>query len=190
MAKHRRLSERSVRTRTVIGGFAAGGALAALAPAGMAAAAGNPTSRSRSSRIRRAPRSAVRTYTTRRQVCARPSSSATRSSTRLLDSTRHSTTRPSAPGITRCSAQRWRPSGTTTADRKYYYNTATGSNGAFKGVLNTAPADQLGNVLPVRECNMKGDPGSGAPVFGIQAVQEVIRRRRRVGASRPCASCA
>ena len=42
MAKHRRLSERSVRTRTVIGGFAAGGALAALAPAGMAAAADNP----------------------------------------------------------------------------------------------------------------------------------------------------
>ncbi len=40
MAKHRRMSERSVRTRTVIGGFAAGGALAALAPAGMAAAAG------------------------------------------------------------------------------------------------------------------------------------------------------
>ena len=39
MAKHRRMSERSVRTRTVIGGFAAGGALAALAPAGMAAAA-------------------------------------------------------------------------------------------------------------------------------------------------------
>ena len=38
MAKHRRLSERSVRTRTVIGGLAAGGALAALAPAGMAAA--------------------------------------------------------------------------------------------------------------------------------------------------------
>ena len=38
MAKHRRMSERSVRTRTVIGGLAAGGALAALAPAGMAAA--------------------------------------------------------------------------------------------------------------------------------------------------------
>ena len=45
MAKHRRMSERSVRTRTVIGGFAAGGALAALAPAGMAAAVTdvNPT---------------------------------------------------------------------------------------------------------------------------------------------------
>ena len=45
MAKHRRMSDRSRRTRTVIGGFAAGGALAALAPAGVAAAATdvNPT---------------------------------------------------------------------------------------------------------------------------------------------------
>ena len=39
MAKHRRMSDRSRRTRTVIGGLAAGGALAAVAPAGMAAAA-------------------------------------------------------------------------------------------------------------------------------------------------------
>ena len=37
MAKHRRMSEGSRRTRTVIGGLAAGGALAAFAPAGMAA---------------------------------------------------------------------------------------------------------------------------------------------------------
>ena len=54
------------------------------------------------------------------------------------------------------------------ADGKYYYDKTTGSNGAFKGVLNTAPADQLGNVLPVRECNLKGDPASGAPVFGFK----------------------
>ena len=45
MAKHRRMSERSKRTRTVVGGLAAGGALAALAPAGIAAAVTdvNPT---------------------------------------------------------------------------------------------------------------------------------------------------
>jgi hypothetical protein len=54
------------------------------------------------------------------------------------------------------------------ADGKYYYDKTTGSIGAFKGVLNTAPADQLGNVLPVRECNLKGDPASGAPVFGFK----------------------
>jgi len=54
------------------------------------------------------------------------------------------------------------------ADGKYYYDKTTGSNGAFKGVLNTAPADQLGNVLLVRECNLKGDPASGAPVFGFK----------------------
>jgi hypothetical protein len=51
---------------------------------------------------------------------------------------------------------------------KYEYTAGTGHNGSFKGVLNTAPADQLGNVLPVRECNLKGDPSSGAPVFGTQ----------------------
>src|SRR6188768_1504654 len=39
MAKHRRMSGRSRRARTVIGGLAAGGALAAFVPAGMAAAA-------------------------------------------------------------------------------------------------------------------------------------------------------
>jgi hypothetical protein len=55
-----------------------------------------------------------------------------------------------------------------TADGKYYYDKTTGSNGSFKGVLNTPPADQLGNVLPIKECNLKGDPASGAPVFGFQ----------------------
>ena len=45
MAKHRRMSDRSRRTRTVVGGLAAGGALAAFAPAGLAAAVTdvNPT---------------------------------------------------------------------------------------------------------------------------------------------------
>lgn len=51
---------------------------------------------------------------------------------------------------------------------KYEYTVGSGTNGSFKGVLNTSPADQLGNVLPIRECNLKGDPGSGAPVFSTQ----------------------
>jgi len=36
------------------------------------------------------------------------------------------------------------------------YKVGSGTRGAFTGVLNTAPAHQLGNVLPVRECNIKG----------------------------------
>jgi hypothetical protein len=48
------------------------------------------------------------------------------------------------------------------------YKVGTGTEGAFKGVLNTAPADQLGNVLPVRECNIKRDTATGAPVFGVR----------------------
>ena len=58
------------------------------------------------------------------------------------------------------------------ADQKYYYDTATGKNGSFKGVLNTPPADQIGNIIPIKECNLKGDPRSGAPVFGVQACKK------------------
>ena len=58
MAKHRRMSERSTRTRTIVGGLAAGGALMALAPIGVASAvkeAGEVEA------TRRARRSVVRT---------------------------------------------------------------------------------------------------------------------------------
>ena len=47
-------------------------------------------------------------------------------------------------------------------------------------MLNTAPADQLGNVLPVRECNIKGDPARGAPVFGLGSAP---RRSRGAGSA-------
>lgn len=47
MAKHRKISERSVRSRTLVGGILAGGALAMAGPAGMALAVptntGNPS---------------------------------------------------------------------------------------------------------------------------------------------------
>ena len=49
------------------------------------------------------------------------------------------------------------------------YVVGSGKEGSFKGILNTSPADQLGNVLPVRECNIKRDPASGAPVFGVRS---------------------
>ena len=42
----------------------------------------------------------------------------------------------------------------------YHYTLDSGTEGAFKGVLNTAPADELGNVLPVRECNLKNNPSN------------------------------
>lgn len=38
MAKHRKMSERSVRTRTLVGGVIAGGALAVALPTGLASA--------------------------------------------------------------------------------------------------------------------------------------------------------
>jgi hypothetical protein len=166
MAKHRRMSDGSRRTRTVIGGLAAGGALAAFAPAGLAAA--GPTANEVEANT---PGTAV----------GRPD----------LDSP--------APGLR--VAQRFGDSifnqrplnkplddspigvGYHTVfgqagnvrydeeDQKYYYD-GKGENGTFKGVLNTPPADQLGNVLPIKECNLKGDPSSGAPVFGYQACKK------------------
>jgi hypothetical protein len=50
----------------------------------------------------------------------------------------------------------------------YKYVVGTGKEGTFKGVLNTTPADQFGNIIPVRECNVKRDAASGAPVFGVR----------------------
>jgi hypothetical protein len=165
MAKHRRMSERSVRTRTVIGGFAAGGALAALAPAGMAAA--GPTA---SEVEANTPGTAVG-----RPDLSNPAPGL-RAAQQFGDSVFNQSTQinktlddsPVGVGYHQVFGQ----SGKVRydeADAKYYYDKTTGSNGAFMGVLNTAPADQLGNVLPVRECNLKADPGSGAPVFGTQA---------------------
>lgn len=171
MAKHRRMSERSVRTRTVIGGFAAGGALAALAPAGMAAAAVTDVNPDK-------PETQVNAETPGASV-GRPDlnnpAPGLRAAQQFGDSIFNQT-----PGINKTLDDS--PVGTgyhqvlgkrgdlafNEESGKYEYTVGSGSNGSFKGVLNTAPADQLGNVLPIRECNLKGQPGSGAPVFGLR----------------------
>jgi len=171
MAKHRRLSERSVRTRTVIGGFAAGGALAALAPAGMAAAG---------------PIGNEKEATTPGAAVGRPDlnnpAPGLRAAQQFGDSVFNQSNQfnkalddsPVGVGYHQVfgTAGTVRHDNGVGGDGKYYYdntNPATkGTNGSFKGVLNTPPADQLGNVLPVRECNLKGDPASGAPVFGFK----------------------
>ena len=81
MAKHRRMSERSRRTRTVVGGLAAGGALAAVRACWDGRCGDNPEKDMRSRRTRRVLRSVGTICTTPRQVCASPNTSATRSST-------------------------------------------------------------------------------------------------------------
>jgi hypothetical protein len=170
MAKHRRMSERSVRTRTVIGGLAAGGALAAFVPVGMASAA---------------PKTGEVEANTPGTAVGRPDldnpAPGLRAAQQFGDSVFNQSTQvnktlddsPLGTGYHQVfgAAGKLRYDET---DGKYYYNAAstdpkiTGTNGSFKGVLNTAPADQLGNILPVRECNLKAQAGSGAPVFGTQ----------------------
>ena len=54
-------------------------------------------------------------------------------------------------------------------DQIYYYDTATGSNGSFKGVLNMAPGKAVGDAIPLRECNFESDPGTLAPKVSIRA---------------------
>ena len=170
MAKHRRMSERSKRTRTVVGGLAAGGALAALAPAGIAAAVTdvNPTK----------PGDQVNAETPGASV-GRPDlnnpAPGLRAAQQFGDSVFNQT-----PGINKTLDDSAVGTGYhqvfgkrgdlafNDETGKYEYTAGTGTNGSFKGVLNTPPADQLGNVLPVRECNLKGDPSSGAPVFGFR----------------------
>jgi hypothetical protein len=170
MAKHRRMSDGSKRARIVIGGLAAGGALAAFAPAGMANAGPNPGETEANT-----PGTAV----------GRPDlhnpAPGLRAAQRFGDSVFNQT-----PGINKTlddstlgsgyhqvfgTAGTVRYDGGVNGDGKYYYD-GKGSNGAFKGVLNTSPADQFGNVLPVRECNLKADPASGAPVFGTQGCKK------------------
>lgn len=157
------MSERSRRTRVVVGGLAAGGALMAIAPAGIAAAekadgeveantpgtaVGRPDLHNPAPGLRVAQQFGDSVFNQTTPV------------NKALDDS------PVGVGYHQVFGQ----AGTVRYDKedaKYYYD-GKGTNGAFKGVLNTPPADQLGNVLPIRECNLKGDPSSGAPVFGTQ----------------------
>lgn len=164
MAKHRRLSERSVRARTVIGGLAAGGALAALAPAGMAAAVQGPNDVEANTPGSVNGRPDLHNPAPGLRAAQQFGDSVFNQSTQI-----NKTLDDSPVGVG--YHQVFGKAGTVRYDeddQKYYYDKTTGSNGSFRGVLNTAPADQLGNVLPIRECNLKAQPGTGAPVFGTQ----------------------
>jgi hypothetical protein len=166
------MSERSRRTRTVVGGLAAGGALAAFAPAGMAAAADNPSDGTKVDLDSPA-------YSVGRDNLHNPAPGLRAAQTLgdqvFNNSTPINTTLNGSP-IGQGYHQAFGTQGTITAvdtdadgvPDTNKYTVGTGTEGAFKGVLNTSPADQLGNVLPVRECNIKRDPASGAPVFGIR----------------------
>jgi hypothetical protein len=172
MAKHRRMSERSTRTRTVIGGLAAGGALAAFAPAGLAAAADNPAAGTEADLDSPA-------YSVGRDNLHNPAPGLRAAQTLgdqvFNNSTPINTTLNGSP-IGQGYHQVFGTAGTikavdtdgdNVADTNKYV-VGSGEEGSFKGVLNTAPADQLGNVLPIRECNIKRDPATGAPVFGAR----------------------
>jgi len=162
------MSETSRRTRTVIGGLAAGGALAAFAPAGMAAAAPTATEVEANTPGTAVGRPDLTNPAPGLRAAQQFGDSVFNQSTQINKTLDDS---PVGVGYHQVFGQ----AGNVrydTADQKYYYDTATGKNGSFKGVLNTAPADQLGNVLPIRECNLKADPGSGAPVFGTQGCKK------------------
>jgi hypothetical protein len=166
MAKHRRMSERSTRTRTIVGGLAAGGALMALAPIGVASAVKQPGEVEANTPGTAVGRPDLHNPAPGLRAAQQFGDSVFNQSTQInktLDDSPVGTGYHQVFGTAGTVRHDDGPGG----DGKYYYD-STGTNGAFKGVLNTAPADQLGNVLPIRECNLKGDPSSGAPVFGTQ----------------------
>jgi hypothetical protein len=172
MAKHRRMSERSTRTRTIVGGLAASGALAALAPAGMAAAADNPTDGTKVD-----PDSPA--YSVGRDNLHNPAPGLRAAQTfgdqvfnddtdinKALNGSPLGQGYHSALGTRGEFVQVDTNNDNVPDTRKYVVG--TGEEGSFKGILNASPADQLGNVLPVRECNIKRDTATGAPVFGVR----------------------
>jgi hypothetical protein len=172
MAKHRRMSERSTRTRTIVGGLAAGGALAALAPAGMAAAADNPADGTLKD-----PDSPA--YSVGRDNLHNPAPGLRAAQTfgdQVFNNSTPTNTALNGSPIGQGYHDAFGTRGEFVAVDKdgdgvkesQQYKVGTGTEGSFTGVLNTVPADQLGNVLPVRECNIKRDTATGAPVFGIR----------------------
>ena len=165
MAKHRRMSDRSRRTRTVVGGVTAGGLLAIVAPAGLAAAAPGPNEVPADT-----PGAAVG-----RPDLANPAPDL-RTAQQFGDSVFNQRTvfnkalddSPVGDGY----HQVFGTQGTLRYDEDdqiYYYDTTTGSNGSFKGVLNTPPGNIVGDAIPIRECNLESDPATLAPKISIRA---------------------
>ena len=175
MAKHRRMSERSKRTRTVIGGFAAGGALAAFAPAGLASAITDPDNPVTGPVSPDSPAYSVGRDNLHNpapglrlaQTLGDQAFNDDNAATKALNGSPLGTAYHDTFG-TRGDFEPVDTDGDGQDDALHYV-VGTGEEGSFKGVLNTSPADQLGNVLPIRECNIKRDPASGAPVFGVRS---------------------
>ena len=165
MAKHRRMSDRSRRTRTVIGGLAAGGALAAVAPVGMASAAAGanevPADTSGAAVGRPNLNNPAPGLRTAQQFGDSIFNDSNPINGALDDS-------PIGTGYHQVFGQQ----GTLRFDEYdqiYYYDTKTGYNGSFTGVLNMAPGKTVGDAIPLRECNFESDPGTLAPKVSIRA---------------------
>jgi hypothetical protein len=171
VAKHRRMSGRSRRARTVIGGRAAGGALAAFVPAGMAAAATDVNKDKDDVQVNAdTPGAAV----------GRPDLENPAPGVRVAqqfgdslfngDTTITKTLNGSALGTS--YHQAFGEKGEldlNEATGNYEYTVGTGSNGSFTGLLNMTPGKQVGDAVPVRECNLVRSASTLAPQVSIRA---------------------
>jgi hypothetical protein len=161
MAKHRRMSDRSRRTRAVVGGVTAGGLLAIVAPAGLAAAEQVPADTPGAAVGRPDLKNPAPGLRTAQQF----------GDSIFNDSTPINKTLNTSPVGTGYH-QVFGTQGTLTYNQDegiYYYDTTTGSNGSFKGVLNMAPGNVVGDAIPLRECNLESDPRTLAPKISIRA---------------------
>jgi hypothetical protein len=165
MAKHRRMSDRSRRTRTVVGGVTAGGLLAIIAPAGLAAAAAGENEVKADTPGAAVGRPDLKNPAPGLRAAQQFGDSIFNDSTpvnKALD------TSPVGTGYHQVFGQQ----GDLRYDQEdgvYYYNTKTGYNGAFTGVLNTTPGNIVGDAIPLRECQLESDPGSLAPKISVRA---------------------
>jgi len=176
MAKHRRMSDRSRRTRTVIGGLAAGGAIASFAPAGMAAAApidpDNP--------VTGPVKADTPAYSVGRDNLHNPAPGLRAVQTvgdqvfnDNNDINKALNGSPIGQGYHTVFGKQGDLEFVDTNDDEvadtYVYKVGTGEEGLYKGVLNMAGAKTVADAVPVRECNFVSDSSSKAPVVSIRA---------------------
>jgi hypothetical protein len=165
MAKHRRMSDRSRRTRTVVGGVTAGGLLAIVAPAALAHAEAKANEVPADTPGHAVGRPDLKNPAPGLRTAQQFGDSIFNDSTPVNKALN---TSPVGTGY----HQVFGTQGDLRYDEKdgiYYYDTTTGENGAFTGVLNTTPGNIVGDAIPLRECNLESDPGSLAPKFSVRA---------------------
>lgn len=171
MAKHRRMSGRSRRARTFIGGLAAGGALAAFTPAGLAAAATDVNPDKKGDQVNAdTPGAAVGRPSLKNpapgvRVAQQVGDSVFNDDTAITKALDGS---PLGAGYHKAFGQK----GELELNEKtgnYEYTVGTGSNGSVTGVLNTTPGNLVGDVVPVRECNVVRSASTLAPQVSIRA---------------------